>query len=102
MPAAIISFSNPDSIEKTETQTKNWFHQIGRGVMFTNRKMIVSWSLWLLAVCLLPLGLAAPAAASSADLAAQVNHLPLLAQDPVDLPGTFIPKPPPPPPAREI
>jgi hypothetical protein len=59
-------------------------------------------SLWLLAVCILPLCLALPAlctAASSADLAARANH-PLLASGgfAADPPEIFFPKPPPPPP----
>ena len=70
--------------------------------MFTTRKMIGSRSLWLLAACILPLGLATPAAASSTDLAARANHLRLpsqgLAADPPDI---IIPTPPAlPPPAR--
>jgi len=61
--------------------------------------MIDSGSLWLLAVCVLPLCLATPcAAASSADLAARAGHLLLASDGLADLPDIFIPKPPPPPP----
>ena len=69
--------------------------------MFTARKLIDSGSLWLLAVCVLSLCLAAPApciAASSTDLA-QANHLLLPSGSlTADLPDIFIPKLPPPPP----
>ena len=69
--------------------------------MFTTRKMIDSGSLWLFAVCVLPLSLAAPcAAASSADLAERADHLvPASNELATDLPEIFIPKPPPPPPS---
>jgi hypothetical protein len=68
--------------------------------MFTARKMIDSGSLWLLAVCVLPLCLATPcAAAPSADLAARSGRpLPASNELATDLPDIFIPKPPPPPP----
>ena len=69
--------------------------------MITFRKMIDSTSLWLLAVCILPLCLALPALctrASSADLAAQANHRLLASNGRADLPEIFFPKPPPPPP----
>ncbi|HEX4962045.1 MAG TPA: hypothetical protein VF173_14500 [Thermoanaerobaculia bacterium] len=67
--------------------------------MFTTRK-IESKSLWLLAVCILPLCLAVPcAAASSANLAARADHLLLPSAGLTDdLPDIFIPKLPPPPP----
>ena len=70
--------------------------------MFTTRKMIDSGSRWLLAVCILPLCLAIPvpcAAASSANLAAELTICSCLS-GPSRLaapPEIFIPKPPPPP-----
>lgn len=66
--------------------------------MFTARKMIDSTSLWLLAVCILPLCLAIPAlgtAASPANLAARADHLllPLISSiiDPPEIPLPFPP-----------
>jgi len=102
-PAAIISFSNPDSIEKLNRELKT-VSTDRREIMFTTRKLIDSGSLWLLTVCVLSLCLAVPApciAASSPDLAMQANHL-LLPSNALadDLPDIIIPKlPPPPPPA---
>jgi hypothetical protein len=96
----MLSFSNPDSIEKPKHELKT-VPTDGRKVMSTFRKMIGSGS--LLAVFILTLCLAVPApcaAASSAHLAARSNPRLSAAEDPVDLPEILIPKPPPPPPAR--
>lgn len=68
--------------------------------MFTTRKVIDSTSLWLLAVCILPLCLAIPAlgtAASPANPAARADGLLLpLMSSIIDPPEFPFPKPPPP------
>jgi hypothetical protein len=67
--------------------------------MFTTRKMIDSTSLWLLAVCILPLCLAIPAlgaAASPANPAARADDLLLpMISSTIDPPEIPFPKPPP-------
>ncbi|HEY2289630.1 MAG TPA: hypothetical protein VGM86_02905 [Thermoanaerobaculia bacterium] len=100
----MISFSNPDSIEKLKRELKTFLPE-GKKVMFTTRK-IDSGAFWLLAAFILPLCLAIPApcaAASSADLAARADHRLLPAQGlAADDPEIIIPKPPPPPPSARV
>jgi hypothetical protein len=93
----MITFSNPDSIEKLKRKLKtvspDW-----REVMITVRKMIDSVSLELLAVCILPLCLAIPAlctAASPANPAARADHLLLPMISSIDPPEIPLPFPPP-------
>lgn len=91
MPAAMLSFSNPDSIEKLKQKQKP-FHPDWREVMFAIQKTIDSRFRRQLVMCSLSLCLAIPALCAAADspMSSEVRLCGII--DPPE-----IPFPPPPP-----